>query len=55
MLLDFVSESGEANRESLLEAAAALKIPPSEVDGILERLRLEGFVYCPRHGVFKVV
>jgi len=54
-ILDFVAASGEASKETLYAAAKALKLSPKETDEALERLRLEGLIYSPRYGTYKLV
>ena len=54
LLLDFIG-SGASTREEIMEEARRLKLDRRDVEELLEELRLEGLVYEPEYGVYKVV
>ena len=54
LLLDFIG-SGASSREEIMEEARRLKLDRRDVEELLEELRLEGLVYEPEYGVYKVV
>ena len=55
ILLDIVSGLEDPSFENILSEAVSRKIGRRDALKLLEKLRLEGIVYCPKHGEYKVV
>ncbi|MFH1835693.1 MAG: hypothetical protein ABH851_05855 [Methanobacteriota archaeon] len=55
ILIKIISGPSEKTREEIIEAAVKAKIDERLVESILEKLRAEGLIYSPSHGVYKEV
>lgn len=54
LLLDFIG-SGEGSWSDILGGASRLNVSRSDCEEILEKLKVDGLVYEPRHREYRVV